>query len=104
MLLRVWKELDIKDIEHHLLVIGDMFGDCGHCKELGLEWKTVRTCPRCQTPFKYITLRVMTEHGLEKGYQISKIAQLRTDLTFIDYNDYKKTNAKDKAHRFFDND
>ena len=101
MLIRVWKDLDLMDLEKHLLVVGDLYGDCNSCKELGLTWQEAKVCPQCQTPFKYVTLRQSMPHGEEKGSQLYRIAQKRPDLIYVDYADFKKGSGKDKAHKFF---
>ena len=38
--LRVWQEVDLKDIEKRLLIIGELSGECFHChdfKKIGFK-------------------------------------------------------------------
>jgi len=99
MLIRVWNKIDIKDVEQHLLVVGDLYGDCSSCKELGLDWTTVTDCSHCKTHFKYIALRSSKPH--ERLSEVQRIMTKRPDLMFVDYHDYQTMIGKDKAHRFF---
>lgn len=91
-LIRVWKEFDIKDISRHLLIVGLTSADCSNCRELGIDYHTVVSCPRCGTDFKYIASR---------GKEIRKIGGKRPDLIFIDFEDYKRIIGSTKAKDFF---
>lgn len=99
--LRVWAEKDISEIEKHLLIIGDAKGDCGHCKELGLDYKTVRQCPNCQTTFEFVTSRRFNTHPAERFQIVKRLSQVRNDLVWIDYDDYKTLTGRQKAREFF---
>lgn len=89
---RVWKEFDIQDISEHLLVVGDITGDCSKCRELGIDYSNAKSCPKCETHFKYIACRTR---------EIKKITKKRPDLIFIDFEDYKKALGKIKARNLF---
>lgn len=91
-LIRVWKEMDILDIEKHLLIAGDVTGDCSSCRELGINYSSAKACPKCGNEFKYIASR---------SHEIRKIKQRRPDLIFIDLDDYKKATGKIKARDIF---
>jgi hypothetical protein len=91
-LIRVWKEMDILDIEKHLLIAGDVSGDCSSCRKLGINYSSAKTCPECGNEFKYIASR---------SHEIKKIKQRRPDLIFIDFDDYKKATGKIKARDIF---
>jgi len=91
-LIRVWKEMDINDIEKHLLVAGEVSGDCSSCRELGINYSLSKSCPKCGNEFKYIATRF---------HEIKKIKQKRPDLIFIDFEDYKKAAGKIKAKGLF---
>ncbi len=91
-LIRVWKEVDIKDIESHLLIVGLTSADCSNCRELGINYSTATSCQKCGTDFKYIASR---------GKEIRKIKEKRPDLIFIDLEDYKKVTGFIKAKGFF---
>ncbi|MDP2912170.1 MAG: hypothetical protein Q8N76_07565 [Candidatus Omnitrophota bacterium] len=91
-LIRVWKEVDIKDIESHLLIVGLLTADCSNCRELGINYSTAKSCPKCGVDFKYIASR---------SKEIKKIKNRRPDLIFIDLDDYKKVVGFIKAKEFF---
>ncbi|MCX5687202.1 MAG: hypothetical protein NTV71_00915 [Candidatus Omnitrophica bacterium] len=91
-LIRVWKEMDISDIEKHLLIAGEVTGDCSSCRELGINYSSAKSCPKCGSEFKYIATRF---------YETRKIKQKRPDLIFIDFEDYKKATGKIKAKNLF---
>ncbi|MBU1148121.1 MAG: hypothetical protein KKD11_07180 [Candidatus Omnitrophica bacterium] len=86
--IRVWKEFDIKDISEHLLVVGDLTGDCSKCRELGIDYSKARSCPQCDTEFKYIASRTR---------DAKRIKHKRPDLICIDFEDYKRASGKLKA-------
>lgn len=90
-LIMVWKEVDVKDIESHLLIVGLTSADCSNCRELGINYSDAVSCPNCGTSFKYIASR---------SKEIRKIKEKRPDLIFIDLEDYKKVTGLIKAKGF----
>ena len=98
--LRTWVEKDLADIEKHLLVVGDSLGDCAQCRELGLDYKTVKECPGCHTPFLYVTSRRFESHPAERFQIVKRLNAARSDLAWIDYDDYKKLTGRQKARDF----
>lgn len=90
--IRVWKEMEVSDIEKHLLIVGEVTGDCSNCRELGINYSSAKVCPKCGKEFKYIATRF---------HEIGKIKQKRPDLIFIDFEDYKKITGKMKARNLF---
>lgn len=99
--IRVWEEKELSDIEEHLLIIGDAFGDCAKCRELGLPYKTVKQCPNCKTAFKYVTSRRFESNPGERFQIVKRLARERTDLLWVDYQDYKNLTGRQKAREFF---
>ena len=99
--LRVWAEHDISEIEKHLLIVGDAMGDCAQCKELGLDYKTVKQCPNCKTLFSYVTSRRFESNPGERFQIVRRLCSVRGDLIWIDYDDYKKLTGRQKARDFF---
>ena len=94
-------EKDIAEIEQNLLVIGDSLADCGKCRELGLDYKTVKQCPNCHTVFSYVTSRRFGTHPGERFQIVKRLGQIRTDLTWIDYDDFKTITGRQRARDFF---
>lgn len=102
--IRVWAQKDIAEIGEHLLVTGDLKGDCGRCRELNLDYKTVKRCPNCGTDFRYVTSRRFETHPGERFQTVKRLGDLRNDLTWIDYDDYRKITGRLKAKEFFSSD
>ena len=100
--IRVWKEVDIDELEQHLLIVGDLHGDCAHCKEIGLDFSSVTTCPRCQTAFKYISPRGGSGQSDHRFHEIKRMMTKRPDLLVVDYDDYKRISGRNKAKKFFE--
>lgn len=100
--LRSWSQFDIEEVERHLLILGDISGDCGSCRELGIRYQNAKECPRCKTTFKYVTSRRLETHPGERFQIVSRLKELRPELIFIDYEDYKKTMGRKKAREFFE--
>ena len=99
--LRTWQVFDIEEVEKHLLILGDLTGDCASCRELGIRYQEARECPRCKTSFKYVTSRRLETHPGERFQIVSRLREKRPDLGFIDYEDYKRTLGRKKARDFF---
>ena len=64
-LIRSAKVFDLDDVCQHLLVVGDLTGDCFNCKELGLDYAKIKSCPKCNMEFRYITSRKSSSFGLK---------------------------------------
>ena len=94
--LRVWQEVDLNDIEQHLFVIGELSGECFRCHTLGLKISSL-VCPNCQAKFKYIGFRRKVNPS-----SISRFKGSHSQLTFIDFDDFKKVLSKKEARRFLD--
>lgn len=97
MQIRIWEDLDLDLISKHLLIVGDLTGDCANCRELGIDYQSLKTCPKCKTDFKYMSLR----RNNSDGGLIKRFKDKRPDLIFIDYNDFKSAVDKLKAKDFF---
>ena len=99
--IRVWGQKDISEIEKHLMIIGDLKGDCASCREIGLDPKSAKECPKCRTPFRYVTSRRFETHSGERFQIVRRFHEFRNDLIWIDYDDYKKLTGRQKARDFF---
>lgn len=100
-LLRTWQTYDIEEVARHMLILGDVTGDCGACRELGIAYLEVRECPKCRTNFKYVTSRRLDAHPGERFQIVGRLRERRPELVFIDYEDYKRTLGRKKARDFF---
>ena len=98
--LRIWTDVDTKQIQDSMLLVDDKFGFCPACKELGIKLENLANCPKCNREFKYVTSR--EAHSGEKGIAfVSRIKKKLPLLTFVDYDDYEYITRKKKAEGLF---
>jgi thiol-disulfide isomerase/thioredoxin len=99
-LIRVWKEIDISQIENKIVIVDDLHGFCPACKKTGIPYEQLNKCPGCGTEFIYITIREnpKTPSG---NKIIAKILKNQPNLIIVDYSDYKHLSDKKKAHSLF---
>ena len=94
--LRLWEDLDLADVEKHLLVVGDLSAECFGCHKVGINSKA-RACPECSAIFKYI--------GFRRKLQISYLRKVRDErprIAIIDFDDFKKSLGKRDARKLLD--
>jgi hypothetical protein len=96
VLMRTIKEFDLKEVSEHLLVAGDLTGDCYNCKELGLDYLNVKNCPKCKTEFNYISSRRLTTNFKFLHTLFTK----RDDLCYVEFADLKHHKDREKAINF----
>ena len=101
MYLRIWQACDVPEITKHLLIVGDLTADCQACRELGIDYVSAKTCPKCGTIFRFIASRNTGALDPARGATVKRIKDRRPDLTFIDYEDYKNVTGKQNARDFF---
>lgn len=99
--LRVYKSFDLEDVKKHLLIAGDLSGDCASCRALGIDSYTAKQCPECGTPFKYGTSRRLDAHPGERFRFAKRMLEKRPDLILIDHTDYTQMIGQKKARDFF---
>ncbi len=99
--IRLWIEEDIDQIGKQLLIVGESFSDCGNCRHLGLDFATVKSCPECKTEFKYVTSRHVAGGAADRFRWIRKIKEKRSELQFVDYDDYQRHRSLSKARDIF---
>ncbi len=99
--LRTFQPYDFEDVEKHLLIMGDLKGDCASCRALGIDSYSAKTCPECGTPFKYVTSRRLESSPGERFQWAKRVRESRPELILIDYSDYQKILGKKKARDFF---
>lgn len=95
---RVWTEVDLKDIEDHIIIVDDKYGHCPACKKIGIELKELSKCPSCGRVFKYVTSK--DAQGGKKDI-VTRTRKKLPALTFVDYNDYEHEIGKKKAESLF---
>ena len=97
VLIRTVKEYDLDDISKHLLVVGDLSGDCFNCKEFGLNYSSIKSCPKCHTEFRYIASR--KSNNLSSKI-MTTLHKKRPDLVYIEFSDLKVHKNREKAKDF----
>lgn len=90
--IRVYEQLDPGKIKPNLLIYGDISGSCASCSKIDCKLE-MEQCPQCGAVFNYIAFRNVKSH-LPKMY---KLLERRPNLKFIDYDDYNRTGAQQKA-------
>jgi len=90
--IRVYQLRDIREIQKHLLICGDLAGQCASCQAIDLKMDAA-ACPHCQTPFKYITYRNVKENMPK----MHKIQETRPDTVLVVFDDFKKLSGALKA-------
>jgi hypothetical protein len=94
--LRVWQACDLKSIEQHLFVLGELSGECYRCHAIGLELGDGE-CPECHVKFKYVGFRrKITLH------YVTKFKEQHPTLECIDFDDFKKALSKKEARKLLD--
>lgn len=99
--LRTFRPYEIEEVRQHLLIAGDLSGDCGSCRALGINVYEAVRCPECGAPFKYLTSRRMESHTGERFQFAQRMSEKRPDLTLVDYTDYSSALGHKKARDFF---
>jgi hypothetical protein len=94
--IRVYKSLDPNTIKPHLLIYGEISGQCANCGEMDVKLHDYQ-CPVCKTDFHYISFRSTKSHFPK----IIKLLQERPSVTLIDYDDYKRSDGASKVDDFF---
>jgi hypothetical protein len=96
---RFWNEVNVDEIQNHLLLIDDLYGTCAKCKCLGLNYLKDKKCKQCGTEFKYITT-VLKNSG-EVGKILQRIKREGLNLIMIDKEDFNKATAHHAAKDLF---
>lgn len=96
--MRVWQEVDLKDIEDHIIIVEDKYGHCPGCKKIGIELKDLTKCPSCGREFKYVTSK---EAKGGKTDIVMRTKKKLPRLVFVDYGDYEHELGKKKAENLF---
>ncbi len=93
---RVWQELDLEDVEKHLIVAGELSAECFSCHSVGVDLNAV-VCPECGVTFKYM--------GFRRKDPVNYIRRKKEDLpriTFIDFDDFRRVVGKRDAGKMLD--
>ena len=77
-----------------MLIIGDVTGECGACRCLGIKYAEIKDCPECKTPFKFMTTRSAVGGAKQVGGLVKRLKDRRPDLQMIDYDDFKAVTGR----------
>jgi hypothetical protein len=97
---RVWKQIDVKEIQEKILIVDEILGFCPGCKEIGIKLEGIKHCPKCGREFRYVTSREAVR-GDGAIVFVQRVMKKLPDLIFIDYHDYEYLTAKKKTQELF---
>ncbi|HAJ56570.1 MAG TPA: hypothetical protein DCL35_02245 [Candidatus Omnitrophica bacterium] len=96
---RIAREMDYDEVSKHLLIVGELTGDCFSCREVGINYTREKYCPQCKTDFKYISYRKAAD-AITTG-AIARICTRRPDLVYVEYKDIKEIADRQKVKNIF---
>ncbi len=99
ILVRVAQEQDFDTLSKHLIVVGELTGECFACRHVGIDYSREKYCPECKTDFRFIASRKRASDN--NAVLLSRLAQRRPDLTYVEYQDIKGTSDRQKARDIF---
>ena len=94
--IRVWEEFDLEATGKHLVVIGELKGECFACHAIGIDIN-LKKCPSCGVEFKYM--------GFRRKVDVSSILRFKNenpDLVYIEFDDFRKVMHKKEARKLLD--
>ena len=97
--IRIAREFDYDEVSKHLLVVGELNGDCFSCRAIGIDYSREKYCPNCNTDFKYISYR-KDKSAVSTG-DIARLCQRRPDLIYVEYADIKGIADRLKVKNIF---
>ncbi len=95
--IRIWKQVDLKEITKHLMIIDDIYGMCANCKEIGLNFVKNTKCPKCGTNFLYLT----TKNYKEIPKILKRIQLENLPYTLLEKEDWEKASSKNALNSLF---
>lgn len=96
---RVWKKLSVSEVSSQMMLIDDLYGTCGNCKHLGLNYTKDKDCPECKTKFRYLATNSKSPSEIAKI--LNRIEKEGLDLILIDREDFNQSKAKDAVKDLF---
>ena len=99
ILVRVAQEHDFETLTKHLIVVGELTGECFACRHVGIDYGREKYCPQCHTDFRYIASRKSASDN--NAVVMGRLAKKRPDLVYVEYQDIKDTSDRQKARDIF---
>ena len=78
-------------------LIEDLYGSCGKCKHLGLNYLKDTKCPGCGTTFKYLATRAPSE----VGKILARIRKENLPFKLVEKADLEKASAGNALYDLF---
>ncbi|MCB1192592.1 MAG: hypothetical protein H7A23_04925 [Leptospiraceae bacterium] len=97
--IRVWTNFNIEALKKNILLIDDLYGTCGNCKQLGLNYTKDKKCPKCGCEFKYLATN--SKNPVDIIQILNRIKSEKLALILIDREDYNRSLAHDIAKDLF---
>lgn len=91
--IRLWRNVDIKDIADSLLIVGLSSAECFSCHHIGLS-KNSSKCSNCGKEFKYIGFRNRVNQRTLDNISLNR------NLIFVDLDDFLREFNRIKARKF----
>lgn len=96
---RVWTKISVDEIKKQILYVDDLYGTCGNCKKLGLNYLKDRSCPDCKTTFRYMATN--SKNPSEIAKMLARMEKENIPFTLIDREDFERSSARDAAMDLF---
>jgi len=96
---RIWSALNIEEVKKHLLLIDDLYGTCGNCKQLGLNYLKDKTCPGCKTTFEFLATNM--KNPADVGKILARIKTEGLSFSLIDREDFNRATASNAVKDLF---
>ena len=97
--IRIWQYVDLEQIRKHLLLVDDLYGTCGNCKQIGLNYTKDTSCSKCKTEFHYLATNQKKLADIAKI--LKRIQSSNLNLIVIDRSDFEHSSAKLSAQLLF---
>ena len=95
----VWRSLKVDEVRQHLILVDDLYGSCGNCKQLGLNYVKDTQCSGCGSVFRYLATKLRNPADVAKILKRIEAESLK--LTVIDRDDFERAEAKDALNNLF---
>ena len=96
---RVWQNLNVDEVRQHLILVDDLYGSCGNCRQLGLNYVKDAQCSGCGTTFRYLATKLRSPG--EVARILKRIESDGLKLTVIDREDFERAAAHDSVSNLF---
>lgn len=96
---RIWRTLNVDEVKEQTMFIEDLYGFCGNCRAVGLNYLTDAACKECGTQFKYLASKL--KDPAEIGKILNRIKKEGLSYQLIDRDDFERASAHDAVNKLF---